>query len=107
MRNLLRIRNVVLAGVLLLGAAAYVLPNTPQHSPLRAFDKLYLGAVVVTLFVLSPIALFRYFREAWGRMREVPNRSTYAVWLSFESCAALAFVTLLIYGVARTFCAHR
>jgi hypothetical protein len=96
------VRRVVFAWGVLLCVAGLILPNSNLHFRLRRFDAYLLGAMCVTLLVLSPIALIRYFNQAWRRVREVPNRSAYVAWLGLESLAATALLAGLLYEAVLT-----
>ncbi len=39
-----------------------------------------------------------HFYRAWKKLARVPNRSEYAVWVGFETVAAVILVSLGIYG---------
>ena len=51
-------------------------------------------ALTVAWLLLTAIALFLYFYRAWLRLRTVPDKAAYAVWLSFEIACTLAFAVM-------------
>lgn len=101
------VRRILFAWAVLLSGAGLILPNASLHSRLRGFDGYLFVAMCVTLLVLSPIALFRYFNEAWRRVGEVPNRSAYVAWLGLESVAATALLAGLLYEAILTLGSRR
>jgi hypothetical protein len=56
--------------------------------------------IVAFVWVLSTvIAIPLHFVRAWRRWPEVPNKRQYAVWVGFETFAAMALIGLFVYWV--------
>jgi hypothetical protein len=94
----LTLGRIVLAWFAFLWIASLVLPNLDSHARAHPAAKAIVGTGYVTLFIATPIALFRYFNGAWRKVRTVPNTTAYMIWLSLESVAALGFLVLLAYS---------
>ena len=78
--------------------AGMMLPNLDSHTRANPVVKTIV-AVVYTLFLIgTPIALATYFNRAWRRVRAVPNRTEYVIWMSLESIAGIGLLGVLAYA---------
>jgi hypothetical protein len=93
----LTLGKVALAWIVFLWGAALVLPNLDFHAQAHPAVKAILATGYATLLLGTPIALIAYFNQAWRRVDTVPNTTTYVIWLSLESIAAVGLLGVLAY----------
>ena len=94
----LTLGKVVLAWVVLLWTAAMVLPQLGPQVQAHPIVKTVVAVLFVLLFTGTPIALIRYFSQAWRRVNTVPNRVAYVTWLGLETIAGAGLIGLLGYA---------
>jgi len=57
--------------------------------------------IMASVWIASSVVVIPFhFYKAWRRWTEVPNRRQYAVWVGFETLAAVVLLGLLVYTVA-------
>lgn len=95
----LTLGKVTVAGFVFLWAAALILPNLDSHARVHPAVKVIVTVYLALLLGATPIALVDYFNRQWRRVRSVPNRSAYVLWLSLESIAAMGVLGLLAYAL--------
>jgi hypothetical protein len=85
--------------VLGLVLAAMFLP--PPDFGVRPASGIIKGvlALLAVWMIYTAIAVPLYFYRAWRRVRAVPNKTEYALWLTFESLCAVALAGGIIYSV--------
>ena len=94
----LTLGRIALAWVVLLWTAALVLPQLGPHAQAHPIVKSVVAVLLTLLFIATPVALIRYFNQAWRRVDTVPNRVAYVTWLSLETIAGAGLIVLLGYG---------
>jgi hypothetical protein len=102
----LTLGRIAFAWAIFLWSAAIVLPQLDSHARAHPLVKAVVAVVYASFFIGTPIALASYFNQAWRRVRTVPNRTTYVIWLSLESIAGMGFLGLLAYTTITFAVAH-
>lgn len=102
----LTLGRIAFAWAIFLWSAALVLPLLDSHTRAHPLVKAVVAVVYASFFIGTPIALATYFNHAWRRVSAVPNRTTYVIWLSLESIAAMGFLGLLAYTIITFAVAH-
>ena len=98
MRIQLKVRHIALAWAWLLFGAALVLPTLSLQVRNSRGIKVAIGGYWLLLLIGTPIALVSYFKRAWRKASTMPNRgTTYIVWLSLESIAAILLFAALLF----------
>lgn len=61
--------------------------------------KAYLAIVGCVWIASSAIVIPLHFFNAWRRWLDVPNKQLYALWVGFDTLAAMALIGLFIYAI--------
>ena len=88
---------VLLAWFAFFVLAAIVLPPVDSHLQPAAPLWWSLLAVAVLLAVPTVIVIPAYVYQSWLRLPTVPNRTTYGLWVAFESLLLLAVPIVLAF----------
>jgi hypothetical protein len=64
-----------------------------------ATSRLFLLTLAIVWVSSTVIVIPCHFCRAWKRWAVVSNKAEYAVWVSFETAATIALISLGIYSV--------
>lgn len=64
-----------------------------------ASSRLFLLTLAIVWVASSVIAIPLHFYRVWKRWAVVSNKAEYAAWVSFETAATIALISLGIYSV--------
>src|ERR1017187_7983072 len=93
--------HVALGWAALSVAAALILPPIDSRvPPNRALEVAFLVCAAI-LLAASLFAAVKYFLAAWLKVRTVPNKTSYVIWIGLETSAAVGAVVAVIYGLIR------
>lgn len=71
--------------------AGIVLPPTPRHlQTISTAERLLMLGVGLSLLMLS-LSLSFYFADSWTGLRTAANKTTYRIWLGFETLVGVPF----------------
>jgi hypothetical protein len=99
----LRLTHVTFGWVIFLIGAAWLLPPLDSHLSTNAATRRLILTCCTVLVVATCIATVRYFIDAWGKLRAVPNRTAYAAWISLETLVAVVVLTAAIALIWNTY----
>lgn len=86
----------IAGAVIALGGGVLSGMFAPRFVPKSGILRL---SIVLIGCALWSIWVGTYLWKAWRRTSDVPNKSEYKAWLTFETCCGLAFVGFLVYAV--------
>lgn len=99
-RNHIYIVAIGWALALVLAALFLPLPDLGVRPAFPIIKVVFALLVVWMIYTLVAVPL--YFYRAWSRLRTVPNKAAYAMWLSFETLCAVLLAGGLVYSVLRS-----
>ena len=93
--------SVAVSWAVFLVIGALVLPPLDSAgTPNAALAHVFAVCGALSLFV-TIYAVIVYLTTAWRKIATVPNRSSYVVWIGFETGLAVAAVAAVVYTVVR------
>jgi len=93
--------RVALSWIVFLVIGALALPPIDSTGAPNAALNHGFAVCGAFLLLLTIYAVVAYFMTAWRKIGMVPNRSSYVVWVGFETGLALSAVAAVLYVVVR------